>query len=155
MSLTLSRPILLSEALRLGDSMYMVLMRSLARLVEWLIDDTPRIIMLDKTYDFLEAEGRATETGCSPDSNTCGSSGQNALDGPNWCSDSYPAVGITYYVAPTEPIDTKGDKSIIGVGDKGIIGAKGIRFVNDVSNIIIQNIHFTVSHKRQNFLYRF
>lgn len=104
--------------------------------------------MLDKTYDFLEAEGTATETGCVPSSNTCGSSGQNALDGPNWCSASYPSVEITYYVAPTVPIDIKGNKSIVGVGDKGVIRGKGIRLVNDISNVIIQNVHFTVSSFR-------
>lgn len=114
-----------------------------AELEEWLTDDTPRVIMLDKTYDFLEAEGTATETGCVPSSNTCGSSGQNALDGPNWCSASYPSVEITYYVAPTVPIDIKGNKSIVGVGDKGVIRGKGIRLVNDISNVIIQNVHFT------------
>lgn len=101
--------------------------------------------MLDKTYDFLEAEGQATETGCVPSSNTCGSSGQNALDGPNWCSDDYESIEITYYVAPTVPIDIKGNKSIVGVGDKGVIRGKGIRLVNDISNVIIQNVHFTVS----------
>ncbi|KAF7530481.1 hypothetical protein G7054_g9542 [Neopestalotiopsis clavispora] len=114
-----------------------------AELEEWLTDDTPRVIMLDKTYDFLEAEGQATETGCVPASNTCGSSGQNALDGPNWCSDDYESIEITYYVAPTVPIDIKGNKSIVGVGDKGVIRGKGIRLVNDISNVIIQNVHFT------------
>ncbi|ETS85384.1 pectin lyase F [Pestalotiopsis fici W106-1] len=114
-----------------------------AELEEWLTDDTPRVIMLDKTYDFLEAEGTATETGCVPSSNTCGSSGQNALDGPNWCSDDYESIEVTYYVAPTTPIDIKGNKSIVGVGDKGVIRGKGIRLVSDATNVIIQNVHFT------------
>lgn len=103
--------------------------------------------MLDKEYNFLEAEGTATETGCRPASNTCGLSGQDALDGPNWCSDSYPAVEVTYDVAPTKPIDIKGNKSIVGVGSNGVIRGKGFRLVNGVSNIIIQNVHFTVSLK--------
>lgn len=48
-------------------------------LVSWLTDDEPRVILLDKEYNFLETEGTTTEDGCRPDSNTCGSSGQDAL----------------------------------------------------------------------------
>lgn len=96
-------------------------------LKEWLTDDTPRVIMLDKTYDFSGSEGTKTETGCIPDSNTCGSSGQNALDGPDWCSADYPSVEVTYDVAAAEYLDIKGDKSIVGVGDAGVIKGKGFR----------------------------
>ncbi|OTA36925.1 hypothetical protein BTJ68_03750 [Hortaea werneckii EXF-2000] len=110
---------------------------------EWLTDDTPRVIMLDKTYDFSGSEGTATETGCIPDSNTCGSSGQNALDGPDWCSADYPAVEVTYDVAAAEFLDIKGDKSIVGVGDAGVIKGKGFRLSGGVSNVIFQNVHFT------------
>ncbi|KAF4307318.1 putative pectin lyase a precursor protein [Botryosphaeria dothidea] len=112
-------------------------------LVEWLTDDEPRVILLDKEYNFLESEGTKTEDGCRPDSNTCGSSGQDALDGPNWCSASYPTVSVTYDVAATNPIDVKSNKSVVGVGDQGVIRGKGFRFVNDVSNIIFQNVHVT------------
>lgn len=41
-------------------------------LVKWLTDDEPRVILLDKEYNFLESEGTTTEDGCRPDSNTCG-----------------------------------------------------------------------------------
>lgn len=133
-------------------------------LTTWLTDDEPRVILLDKEYNFLESEGTKTEDGCRPDSNTCGvsgrmlshvaargqsadddaqSSGQDALDGPNWCSASYPTVSVTYDVAATNPIDVKSNKSVIGVGDKGVIRGKGFRFVNGVSNIIFQNVHVT------------
>lgn len=37
-----------------------------AQLVEWLTDATPRVIMLDRTFDFLAAEGKKTEQGCIP-----------------------------------------------------------------------------------------
>ncbi|KAF2133801.1 polysaccharide lyase family 1 protein [Dothidotthia symphoricarpi CBS 119687] len=113
-----------------------------AELVKWLTDDIPRVIMLNKTYDFNAAEGKKTETGCRPASNTCRSKGQDALNGPNWCSASYPKVRVTYNVAPTKPIDIKGNKSIVGVGNKGVIRGKGFRLVN-VKNIVIQNVHFT------------
>ena len=100
--------------------------------------------MLDKEYNFLNAEGRQTATGCRPSSNTCGSAGQDALEGPNWCGTN-PDIQVTYYVSPTKPIDIKGNKSIVGVGNKGVIRGKGFRLVNNVKNIIIQNVHFTAS----------
>ncbi|KAK0662655.1 putative pectin lyase F-2 [Lasiodiplodia hormozganensis] len=112
-------------------------------LTTWLTDDEPRVILLDKEYDFTGSEGTKTEDGCRPDSNTCGSSGQDALDGPNWCSASYPTVSVTYDVAATNPIDVKSNKSIVGVGDKGVIRGKGFRFVSGAQNIIFQNVHVT------------
>ncbi|KAL0264081.1 hypothetical protein SLS55_000025 [Diplodia seriata] len=112
-------------------------------LTSWLTDDEPRVILLDKEYDFTGSEGTTTEDGCRPDSNTCGSSGQDALDGPNWCSASYPTVSVTYDVAATNPIDVKSNKSIVGVGDAGVIRGKGFRFVSGAQNIIFQNVHVT------------
>lgn len=116
--------------------------RDTAQLVQWLTDNVSRVIMLDKTYDFTTLEGRKTENGCRPTSNTCGARGQDALNGPNWCG-SQPKISVTYNVAPTKPIDIKGNKSIVGVGNKGVIRGKGFRLVNNVKNIIIQNVHFT------------
>ena len=112
-------------------------------LVAWLTDDTPRVILLDKEYDFTGSEGVTTENGCRPDSNTCGASGQDALDGPDWCSDSYPVVEVTYDVAATSTIDVAGNKSIVGVGDKGVVRGKGFRVVNGAENVIFQNFHIT------------
>lgn len=96
-------------------------------LVSWLTDDEPRVILLDKEYNFLKSEGTTTENGCRPDSNTCGNKGQDALDGPNWCSASYPTVEVTYDVAATKPIDIKSNKSIVGVDNKGVVRGKGFR----------------------------
>ncbi|OJD40784.1 polysaccharide lyase family 1 protein [Diplodia corticola] len=112
-------------------------------LTSWLTDDEPRVILLDKEYDFTGSEGTKTEDGCRPDSNTCGSSGQDALNGPDWCSDSYPTVSVTYDVAATNPIDVKSNKSIVGVGEAGVIRGKGFRFVSGAQNIIFQNVHVT------------
>jgi pectin lyase len=112
-------------------------------LVSWLTDDDPRVILLDKEYNFLDSEGTTTENGCRPDSNTCGAKGQDALDGPNWCSASYPTVEVTYDVAATKPIDIKSNKSIVGVGAKGVVRGKGFRVVSGAQNIIFQNFHIT------------
>lgn len=112
-------------------------------LTSWLTDDEPRVILLDKEYSFLKSEGTKTEDGCRPDSNTCGSSGQDALDGPNWCSADYPVVSVTYDVAATKPIDIKSNKSIVGVGNKGVVRGKGFRLVSGAKNVIFQNFHIT------------
>ncbi|KAF5723130.1 pectin lyase C [Fusarium mundagurra] len=59
----------------------------------------------------------------------------------DWCGDNA-KVDDTYSKAGTSGINVASDKTIIGVGNKGIIKGKGLRFVN-VKNIIIQNIHIT------------
>lgn len=75
-------------------------------------------------------------------SNTCGAKGQNALNGPNWCG-TQPKTSVTYNVSPTKPIDIKGNKSLVGVGNKGVIKGQGFRIGNGAKNIIIQNVHIT------------
>ncbi|KAI9929867.1 hypothetical protein MW887_011674 [Aspergillus wentii] len=111
-------------------------------LIKYLTGDEPRVILIDRTFDFTLSEGTATETGCIPDSNTCGEHGQNALDGPNWCSSSYPSVEVTYNVAATDPIYVGSNKSLVGVGSKGVIRGRGLKLTS-VENVIIQNIHIT------------
>ncbi|CAI4214944.1 unnamed protein product [Parascedosporium putredinis] len=63
-----------------------------------------------------------------------------------WC-DNYqpnaPKVSVTYDKAGILGITVKSNKSLIGVGNKGIIKGKGLRMVSGVSNIIIQNVHIT------------
>lgn len=98
--------------------------------------------MIDKEYNFLTVEGKTSGPGCVPTSNTCGAKGQNALNGPNWCNPADKTY--TYYVSPGKPIDIKSNKSLVGVGSKGVIRGKGFRIVNGAKNIIIQNVHITV-----------
>lgn len=113
-------------------------------LVSYLTDSEPRVILLDKTYDFSESEGIVTETGCRPSSNTCpGAGGQDAINGADWCDSSMESVEVTYDVAATNPINIAGDKSIVGVGSAGVIKGKGLRLANGITNVIIQNIHIT------------
>ncbi|KAE8151656.1 pectin lyase fold/virulence factor [Aspergillus avenaceus] len=114
-------------------------------LKEWLTDSTPRVILIDKEFNFIGSEDTCTDCECCiPDSNTCGSKGQNAIktDGSDWCG-SYPTTKCTYDNAGIEGINVASDKSIVGVGSAGVIRGKGLRLVNGVTNIIIQNVHFT------------
>lgn len=116
---------------------------SIAELKTWLSDDTPRVILIDKEFNFIGSEDTCTDCECCiPDSNTCGSSGQNAIkiDGSDWCG-NYPSTKCTYDNAGLEGLTVASDKSIVGVGSAGILRGKGLRMTNNAKNIIIQNIH--------------
>ncbi|KAL0260703.1 hypothetical protein SLS55_004393 [Diplodia seriata] len=115
-----------------------------AELISWLEDDTARTILVDKEFNFIGTEGTKSDTGCRPDSNTCpGNGGQDAINEANWCSSSYPSVDVKYDQAAMSGIAVKSNKSLIGVGDKGVLKGKGLRLTGGVENVIIQNIHIT------------
>lgn len=57
--------------------------------------------------------------------------------------DPYPKTTCSYDYAGTSSISVASNKSIVGVGDSGVIRGKGLRFVYGASNIIVQNIHIT------------
>ncbi|KAJ5390958.1 uncharacterized protein N7496_002026 [Penicillium cataractarum] len=117
----------------------------ITQLTEWLTDSTPRVILIDKEFNYLNSQGKCTDCKCCiPSSNSCGSSGQNAidLDSSSWCG-SYPTTTCTYDKAAIDGINVASNKSIVGVGSAGVIRGKGLRLVNGVSNVIIQNIHIT------------
>lgn len=110
-------------------------------LVSYLQSTDPQVIVLEQTYDFAGSEGETTEDGCAPWGTDEGC--QLAINGAsNWCGDN-PVASVTYDVAAVTAIDIASDKTIIGVGTSGIISGKGLRFTNDASNIIVQNIEIT------------
>ncbi|RMJ17625.1 hypothetical protein CDV36_002661 [Fusarium kuroshium] len=124
-----------------GGSAMPVTPRNIQELVTYLTDKSPRVIVLDKTYDFIGSEGTVRATGCAPWGT--GKGCQLAINSANFCG-TQPAAQVTYDKAGTAGINVASDKTIIGVGNKGIIKGKGkgLRFVN-VKNIIVQNIHVT------------
>ncbi|KAI9172580.1 putative pectin lyase E [Paramyrothecium foliicola] len=115
-----------------------------AELVALLTDNQPRVILIDKTFNFLNTEGKTNTRCCSlsPSSTCPGGSSKGQLwigdtcDGGTW-------VSCSYDNAPSKPIDVKSNKSLVGVGSGAAIRGKGLRLRGGVSNIIIQNIHFT------------
>lgn len=111
-----------------------------AQLVSYLGDSTARVIVLTKTFDFTGSEGTQTETGCAPwgTASQC----QLAINANDWCG-SEPAASVTYDVAGTSGINVASRKTILGVGSSGVIKGKGLRLVDGVSDIIIQNVHIT------------
>ncbi|KAF7125593.1 hypothetical protein CNMCM5793_001832 [Aspergillus hiratsukae] len=117
---------------------------SLDELVLWITDDTPRVILIDRTWDFTGTEGTTSGKCCSMPSTTVCSGGtskgqawiQDQCDGGSWVSCKYDNAART-------PLDVGSNKSIVGVGDKGVIKGKGLRVRNGNKNVIIQNIHIT------------
>lgn len=120
-----------------------------AQLKTWLTDSTARCIVLDKEYNFKGTEGTTKETGCRPASNKCpGSGGQDAINKASWCTNGNAGAGstsisVTYDTAGVSGINVGSNKSLIGVGSKGVIRGKGLRIANGAKNVIIQNIHIT------------
>lgn len=111
-----------------------------------LTDSTPRVIMLDRTFDFLNSEGTTSGQCCSDDATTKCPKGTSK--GQLWISDTCDNgswESCTYYNAPRKAIDVASNKSLVGVGSKGVIRGKGLRLRGGASNVIIQNIHITVS----------
>jgi pectate lyase len=125
-----------------GGDAVAVVPSDIKELKAWLTDDLPRVILLDKEFDFTGSEGVCVDCDCCiPASNTCGGAGQNAIDvNIGWCGD-LPRISCTYN--KNSNIDVASNKTILGLEDKGVIRGAGLRFVYGASNIIVQNIHIT------------
>ncbi|KAI1489762.1 pectate lyase a [Biscogniauxia mediterranea] len=127
-----------------GGSATPVYPSTTAELVSYLGDSSPRVIVLQKTFDFTGTEGTVTTTGCAPwgTASAC----QTAINLHDWCTDyqpDAPTTTVTYDAAGILGIQVESNKSLIGVGTSGVIKGKGLRMVSGASNIIIQNIHIT------------
>jgi pectin lyase len=118
------------------------------QLATWLTDNVARCIVIDKEFNFKGSQGKPiTTTGCRPDSNKCPGKGQDAINLNNWCQPKTAGAGVksievTYDKAGLSGINVGSNKSIIGVGNKGVIRGRGLRIAKS-KNVIIQNIHFT------------
>lgn len=115
------------------------------RLKSWLSDSTARVILIDKTFDFTNSEGKTTKNVCR-DSRTSACPG-GTTTGQNWIQDTCTTgtwVSGTFENAGRTGLKVASNKSIVGVGNKGVIKGKGLSLTGGVSNIIIQNVHITV-----------
>lgn len=58
---------------------------TIEELTTYLTDNQPRVIVLNKEFNFIGSEGKTTEKGCRPDSNKCpDKGGQDAINGADW-----------------------------------------------------------------------
>lgn len=119
------------------------------RLKEWLADDTPRVIMIDKTFDFANSEGTATGTACRPTgTSACTGSFQKQDWIQDTCESYQQKYTATWDKAAATGMPVASNKSIVGVGSKGVLNGKGLVLKEGAKNIIIQNIHITVGFFR-------
>ncbi|SPO06292.1 probable pectin lyase precursor [Cephalotrichum gorgonifer] len=115
-----------------------------AELISYLGDNVARTIYITKTFDFRGTEGTTSATGCAPwgTNSAC----QLAINQNGWCTNyqpNAPKVSVKYDNAAVLGITVKSNKSIVGVGSKGILVGKGLRLVSGAKNVIIQNIKIT------------
>ncbi|KAG8792245.1 hypothetical protein FRC12_006698 [Ceratobasidium sp. 428] len=106
-----------------------------SELVSWLGDSTTRVILLDKIYDFTDAEGSVTGSVCSPWS--CSPNPQQLIDSSAGGCENY-----SKKKAATTGITVGSNKTLLGKGSSGGIKGKGLAITN-VKNVIIQNIRIT------------
>ncbi|KAJ0398360.1 hypothetical protein P43SY_004226 [Pythium insidiosum] len=127
--------------------------KTIGELKACLEDRSPRVIVLNKSFDFRGSEGQRTETGCRPNfhreciAKNNGFKSQDVMlqqggfANTGGCSEGTP-VSITYDVAGTKnPLKIRDNKTLRGEGTKGVIIGKGLWIAGD--NVIIQNIHIT------------
>ncbi|SPJ70484.1 related to bromodomain protein BDF1 [Fusarium torulosum] len=110
-------------------------------LAELLADDTPRVIYIDKEFDFTGDV--KTGPGCDRKSCSASNGGQLYLGDLSCGGDDNVAVSsITYDAAGPEPLPVGSNKSIIGNG-KAVLKGKGLSIKKGSSNVIVQGIEIT------------
>lgn len=116
--------------------------KDITELTTWLTDATARVIVLDKTFDYTSSEGTVTGTACA--SWGTGAACQRILQ--DTCDSGITKETVTYYKAAKTPIKVGSNKTILGIGAKGIIKGKGLSFAG--KNVIVQNIQVSdLNHK--------
>ena len=121
----------------------------------YLGDAEPRVIVLNKEFTFLKAEGSTTEQGCRPPSKDQCLAKKNGFEAQDFiranviapskenggCGVDETPTQVTYDKAAKTLIEIASDKTLVGEGLKGVLNGKGIHIFG--SNVIVQNIHIT------------
>ncbi|KAF4832643.1 putative pectin lyase F-1 [Colletotrichum siamense] len=115
----------------------------IAQLKTWLSDSTARVILIDKTFNYIGSEGTVSEKGCRAKSGCNASNGGQDTIGKDSCDANESEVDVKYDKAAKAQLTVGSNKSIVGVGSKGIIQGKGLKIPQGTKNVIIQNIHIT------------
>ncbi|KAH0421767.1 pectin lyase [Colletotrichum camelliae] len=126
-----------------GGSVKAAAPKDIKELATWLADSTPRVILIDKTFNFIGSEGSAVSAGCYQKTCPASSGGQSYIGTLSCTGNNMVSQQIQYDKTGTKPLEVGSKKSIVGVGSKGVIQGKGIHLAKGAKNIIIQNVHFT------------
>ncbi|KAH8771701.1 pectin lyase A [Diaporthe sp. PMI_573] len=141
-----SKPVGFASGVTGGGDAEPVRPKDVNELSDLLQDPEPRVIVIDKTFDYTTAMGTGVIDGCKPWGDL-ESRCQVALGlGGDWCNREKPDApkvqGLEFNKAGISPLWIRSHKTIIGESDKGIIVGRSIRMMG-VENIIIQNVKFT------------
>lgn len=113
-------------------------------LAKYLSDDTARVILITKEFDFTGK--KATGSGCDRKSCSASSSSGQFYLGELSCAasdDNVPVSSITYDAAGPDALKVGSNKSILGVGGKGVLKGKGLSLAKNAKNVIIQGLEIT------------
>ncbi|XP_034235640.1 probable pectin lyase B [Thrips palmi] len=119
-----------------GEGGKTVTPKNIKELKNFLKDDVPRIILLDKTFDFTGSQGLATSDGCF--FKKCGPGFQYSLAQSDTC-DGREMTNVTYDAAGPEPLNVGSFKTIMGVNGKGVLRGKGLK-IRKAQQVIIRDI---------------
>lgn len=110
-------------------------------LAKYLSDDIARVVLITKTFDFT---GKTT-TGSGCDRKVCSAAlgGQLYLGDLSCGGDDVNPVSSITYDAGASALPVGSNKSILGVGGKGVLKGAGLSIKKDASNVIIQGVEFT------------
>ncbi|CAN9145490.1 unnamed protein product [Alternaria alternata] len=112
-----------------------------AELTKLLADDVARTIVLDKTFDFTGS--LASGTGCDRKSCSNNAGGQLYLGDTSCGTSDNVATTVKYRTGGKSPLVVGSNKSILGVGGKGVIKGTGLQVKANAKNIIVQGIELT------------
>ncbi|KAE8980631.1 hypothetical protein PR002_g24062, partial [Phytophthora rubi] len=134
-AITIGSPIGMATGATGGGDVAPVYPNTTKELVAYLRDPAPRVVILTKTFDFRGLEGNTTAEGCRPDyTRKCialdnGFKSQDVIlqdGGMNstvGCTDGT-SVTVTYDNAPFNRLNVRGNKTIRGIGNSGVIRGK-------------------------------
>lgn len=126
-----------------GGSAAAVTPTTAEELANYLSDDTARVILITKEFDFTGET--ASGSGCNRKSCSATDGGQFYL-GELSCAasdDNVAVSSIKYDTAGPAALKVGSNKSILGVGGKGVLKGKGLSLAKDAKNVIIQGLEFT------------
>ncbi|KAJ0269844.1 hypothetical protein COL940_012131 [Colletotrichum noveboracense] len=118
----------------------------IAQLKTWLSDSTARVILIDKTFNYIGSEGTVSEKGCRAKSGCNASNGGQDTIGKDSCDANESEVDVKYDKAAKTQLTVGSNKSIVGVGSKGIIQGKGLKIPQGTKNVIFNPSTFTISN---------
>ncbi|KAI8308822.1 hypothetical protein K4K59_009715 [Colletotrichum sp. SAR11_240] len=108
----------------------------IAQLKTWLSDSTARVILIDKTFNYIGSEGTVSEKGCRAKSGCNASNGGQDTIGKDSCDANESEVDVKYDKAAKTQLTVGSNKSIVGVGSKGIIQGKGLKIPQGTKNVM-------------------